>query len=313
MNTRLGLLFGLVIVQIVLIAGFWFGGGSQDTSESVLLDIDPQAITKIKISDSETSTLLRRDEQGWVVHYEGESEDTTSPADTDKIATIIDKLAGLPSPWPVATSSASSTRFEVAEENFQRHVELYIAGDLAGDLYLGTSPGFQKVHARRALENNVYSVALSNYELAADPDSWLDKRLLAVQQSPETISVHFRDETDRRENLNKGDEGWLINGDAANQETVTTYVNRYTTLRVLGRAEKAAIENSNIIAEIETNSASEVRKLSIFKNTEDENENEEGNYLVKLDSAPAYYRLATYVAEQLLMQDVDFAAASEEG
>ncbi len=309
MNTRLGLLFGLVIVQIVLIAGFWFGGGSQDTSESVLLDIDPQTITKIKISDSETNTLLRRDEQGWVVQYAGagEEEDTTSPADADKIATIIDKLAGLSSPWPVATSSASSTRFEVAEENFQRRVELYVAGDLAGDLYLGTSPGFQKVHARRGLENNVYSVALSNYELAADPDSWLDKRLLAVQQSPETISVHFRDETTRRENLSKSDEGWLINGDAANQETVTTYVNRYTTLRVLGRAEKTAIENSNIIAEIETNSAGEVQRLSIFKNTEDE----EGDYLVKLDSAPEYYRLATYVAEQLLMQDVDFAAASE--
>ncbi|NOX50525.1 MAG: DUF4340 domain-containing protein [Gammaproteobacteria bacterium] len=309
MNTRLGLLFGLVIVQIVLIAGFWFGGGSQDNSESVLLDIDPQAITKIEISDSETSTLLRRDEQDWVVQYAGaeEEEDTTSPADTDKIATIIDKLAGLSSPWPVATSSASSTRFEVAEENFQRHVELYIAGDLAGDLYLGTSPGFQKVHVRRALENNVYSVALSNYELATDPDSWLDKRLLAVQQSPETISVHFRDETDRRENLSLSDEGWLINGDAANQETVTTYANRYKTLRVLGRAEKAAIENSNIIAEIETNSAGEVHRLSIFKNTEDE----EGDYLVKLDTAPEYYRLATYVAEQLLMQDVDFAAASE--
>ncbi len=49
---------------------------------------------------------------------------------------------------------------------------------VVGDLYLGTSPGFKKVHARRADSDDIYAITFANYEATARTDDWLDKALL---------------------------------------------------------------------------------------------------------------------------------------
>ena len=220
MNNKLGLLGGLVALQLLLIAAFWFGGGA-DSTPGELLDFAPEAVDELSISDQESELVLVREEAGWQVG--------ALPADDTKIDELLQKMSALAAPWPVAQSAASAARFEVQKDNFQRRVVLRGGTDVIADLYLGTSPGYQRVHARRTDSDDVYSIGLSNFELAVGVDNWLDKGLLALEDAPARVVLEYAAEEMSPQTLERRAAGedesdtWLINGMPAAQDAATTY------------------------------------------------------------------------------------------
>jgi len=68
-------------------------------------------------------------------------------------------------------------------------VTLSSDGEALAEFYLGTSPGYQRVHARAVDSDDVFSVELSNYELGVKVDSWMDKTLLATEEEPSEVRV----------------------------------------------------------------------------------------------------------------------------
>ncbi|MEQ8692832.1 MAG: DUF4340 domain-containing protein, partial [Pseudomonadales bacterium] len=167
------------------------------------------------------------------------------------------------------------------------------------DIYLGTSPGFQRVHARKAGEDEIFSVELSNYELPLTVDGWLDKALLSIAEPLDAIQLTLSSGEEHR--LQQTDEGWLYNDAAADQDAAATYANRFKTLRVLNVASAEDMDDAVELGRIELRAKGTDRVLYVDQVGED--------YLLR--DAQRSYKVATYIAEQLLLTDVDLAAQAE--
>lgn len=294
MNNKIGLLAALAALQLALIGVFWFGGGEAARGGGVM-GIDPQAAVSLQISDGEAATSL--------IKSDGEWRAGELPADPDKIADVLEKLSAMSGEganlWPVATSPSAADRFEVGEANFQRRVTLVVDGGEEAVLLFGTSPGYQLVHARLVGSDEVYAVKLSNYELGLSADDWLDKTLLALAAAPSSVVVTPTE--GEPQSLVARDDAWSFNDVPADPDEAQTYVNRFTTLRVLGLAPSAAVPVvATIVAETEAGERTfEVRR----------GEEESADYLFLADGETRAFRVPTYVAEQLLMTDADFSIA----
>lgn len=302
MNGRINLLSGLLAVQLVIIAGvFLLQTGYGEARQGPLLDFAADAVDELRISDGaqDRTLTLSRDEDGWRLP-------DGLPADTDKISDVLSKLAGLQAPWPVATSAGAIERFEVADEQHQRHLTLRADDTTVADLYLGTSPGYQRVHARRAGDSEVYSVELANYQVPADADEWLDKTLL---QPRGEISAVARAGA---WTLRTGDAGWLVDEVAADAEAADELVRRLAQLRVAGTAE-APGENVEPTASLRITDADGTYELLLFAGED------EAPYRVRSERRDGYFEVAAHVAEQLLLDqtallpEADDAPADQEG
>ena len=300
MNKRLGLLSVLLLIQMVLVAIALLAPLDGDDTPPQLLSFDVDAVDTLTISDGSADVEVSRVQGTWTV--------AGVRADEAKIKELLDKLASMDAPWPVATSSASAERFEVSESDYQRRVRLYAADALVAELYLGTSPGYQRVHARRADSDDVFSVPLSNYEISVDTDGWLDKTALQMADAPTRIEVTLLEDVGASvATLTSTDEGWLYNGLAADQDAASTYANRFTTLRVLGLAEKNpdAGEAPTERGRIQLSNADEQITLVIGR------AGDEDDYVVTAEGSGPSFRVATYIAEQLLMADADFSVQED--
>ena len=54
-------------------------------------------------------------------------------------------------------------------------------GETLGTVYLGTSPGFRKIHARSAGHDAIFSINLNNFDIPTTAGAWLEPRLLQVR------------------------------------------------------------------------------------------------------------------------------------
>ena len=288
MKDKIGLLGAVLVVQLLVVAALLIGDalGSDDAGSS-LLSFDPDAVVKLELSTLDESVQLNRGGDGWQVGDEG------LPADSAKIGEVLDKLANVAATWPVATSSDSAVRFEVTEANFQRRLVLESVDGVVADLMLGTSPGYRRVHARADGADEVYSVDLSNYEVPVDTDQWLDKTLLGATGPITGLQLEASWQ------LANTDEGWLVDdtaGDpeAADQEAASQLIDRFSDLRVLGIVEPAGESKGTFVV----NDESGEHRLQLFHDAE------EDDYSVGSDRTPGRFGIATYIAEQMLV-DVD--------
>lgn len=246
------------------------------------------------------------------------------PADDDKVNDLLDKLAELAAPWPVATSADSAERFAVTEDNHQRRLVLEDAEDVVADVFLGTSPGYRRVHARVAGEDEVYSIDFSNYEAPTDADQWLDKGLLAASGDPSSIAREGAwrltqsagaaapatdpavDEAASGEDEDEANEAdasrWLIDGAPADPDEADRILRRFKDLRVLGAAE-AAGESKAVFLVADRGGE---HRLELF------HEEEGDQYSISSSRLDGRFELAAYIAEQMLVDASDFLPDAEE-
>ena len=170
----------LLALQIVLAVALHLGGDDtlQTPPESRLFAFKAEAVTGLTISDdSKGSITLIKGDKGWVLPGTFDA-----PASAEQVTALLEKLAGLKQGLPVATSAGAATRFKVADDLYQRHVVLREGDKVVADFYIGTSPGFRQIHARKAGSQEVVSVNLSTFELETAADQWLDKKMFAVKE-----------------------------------------------------------------------------------------------------------------------------------
>lgn len=159
-------LLGLLLVQLALIALLYWSGRPQTGLESQLL-LNALDVDRLLIRDADQSVLLARTTGGWVF-----PDENNAPADGPRIERLLDRVRGLQTGWPVATTVASHARFEVAADSYQRHVQLFSSDTQVAEFWVGTSPGFRKVHVRRSGDDAVYAVTLNSFELPTRLIDW---------------------------------------------------------------------------------------------------------------------------------------------
>ncbi len=172
MNARYGFLVLLLGAQLVA-AGLLYRAGLQPADgyqARPLLAVDSGAVDRLVIADGDTEAVLVRQGDGWHLPALGDL-----PADSALVQAALDRVAGTRIQWPVTTTGFSHERFDVAADDYQRKVQLFSGDRLVGGFYLGTAPGFRRVHLRNLEGDEVYVVEMNVSDLPATGDAWLDQ------------------------------------------------------------------------------------------------------------------------------------------
>lgn len=227
-------LSGLLLMQVLLASGIFMVTQSSQTGyeSKPLLAIDQSTINKIIVNSSDDEVTLLKSDSSWLL-----PDLNGLPVNTGKLMATLEKLENLQTTWPVTTTANSHDRFEVSSDKYQRRVRLYQDDKLIDEIFLGTSPGFRKVHVRPVDDNNVYALAINTYDFPAKKEDWFDKGLLSAK---DVIALKGPDyaliKTDRQwqfeDSLN--DEGISdVNADKAKQLSQT-----FSSFHVTGVADK---------------------------------------------------------------------------
>ena len=286
------ILVGLFVVQVLVIALFWFvsAGGVQAPEE--FLEFDTFAVDRLVVSSADETIELAKQDTQWVLP-------DGNPVDGEKVDRVIVKLADSGADWPIATSQSAAKRFEVSDSKFQKHITLFSGETVLADVYFGTSPIFRKVHARQANEAEIYAIEFSNYEAGTSPSSWLDKKLLQPSGtivSFEQIGVY---------KLVQSEGKWTTDSETELDESkVRSYIDRFESLTVFD------INDSDLTE------ATTQTQFSI--------EDEEGVYVLTIyhfdgandwvavsDRRGSQYGVASYIGSELVKELADLAPDEE--
>jgi len=301
MSGRIGVLSALLGIQLLIIAVVLFvESGAVGGDSGPWLEFDRAAVDGIRIAGGEDQAVtIQRDGESWQL-------DGGLPADGAKVSEVLDRLDGLDPPFPVATSAAARKRFEVTEDNHQRHVVLTAGDETVAEVYLGTSPGYQQVHARRAADGEVFAVGLANFQVPAAPDQWLDKTLL--QARGEVQAVNRRGAW----TLSRSGEGWQVSGPGEDATAVAAadaaagdLARRFSDLRVMGVAETPSA-GAEPAAEFDVTDAEGQYVLTLYGDADG------SAYLVTSSRRDGHFELAGYLAEQMLVERVALLPEQED-
>ena len=321
-KTTLGALLGIQVV----IVGVLLAARSGDIEEpEPFLEFDAGIVDSLIVSNSDGSVSLAKVDGAWQLPNE-------VPAATLKVDTVLEKLAKASGGWPVANTGSTRERFEVTEDNHQRHILVKAGEDTLADIYLGTSPGYRKTHARRSEDGEVYAIGFSNYEAGVKPADWLDRSLLrptgelaAVRRLPGGFIPAGEPDSESEDEsgddeasaepvaefaLSKDDEnGWVsADGTELDQGKVETFAGRFKGLSVTGVSE-ATLPDAATMDFVLTDEDGD-QTLSVFALEDGE------KYVAVSDRLPGAYELSKYIAEQMNAPLADLApeapAADEE-
>ena len=204
------LLSGVLVAQLVFAVIVYVSGeeyGAFEADEKLLV-FNVAEVDRIQIEDDSNSMVLAKQEEEWVL-----PEQDDFPADQQNVLRLLDKLAAMKKGWPVATTSGASRRFKVTDDEFERKLTLFANNDTLGQLVIGDSPGFRKVHVRNVDDEEVFAVAFNTWEASADIDDWIDKKILTFS-AEDLLQVEMSDFVLQRE------DGELRLADLADQEEI---------------------------------------------------------------------------------------------
>ena len=229
MSRGIFILLVLLLVQVAL--GFslerkaWLM--TDDEAVHRLFAVEPSVIDDILITDDQgNETVLLRVGQTWTLP---ELEDL--PADPERIQGVLEAITRGETGWHVADTVAARQRFQVAAYHFRRRVIMVGDGELLGTVYLGTSPGFRRVHARNDTGNEIYALRLNAFDVPASSEPWLDRRLLQIRAPLQIVADGYT--------LQRADDRWLSDGGLEpDAREVAALLQALRTLQVQGLADE---------------------------------------------------------------------------
>ena len=307
-KTTLGALLAIQIVVVgVLLAAK--SGGIEEPEP--FLQFDAASVDSLTVSNNEGSVTVSKVDGAWQLP-------DGVPAAGFKVDSVLERFSNAAGSWPVANTRPTRERLEVSEENHQRHIVVGAGDDTVADIYLGTSPGYRKTHARRAGEDEIYAVRFSNYEAGVKPEDWLDRSLLQPKGEvaalrrlpgvplpidPPADPVSEADAEDAEDvgivepvagfEVSKDEEGAWVSADGTDLDPgkVETFVGRFKGLSATGLSE-AALPESATMTFVLTDDEGE-QTLSVFSLDDGE------TYVAVSDRVSGAYELSKYIAEQM--------------
>lgn len=274
----------LLVLQVLLMIGvFAYQQNSRlQVDSQPLLGIKTTDIDRVVIQDANNKVTLQKNSSEWQL-----PEQLQLPVDKQKLDDILQKLDSTKLTWPVTNTASSHERFGVAGTKFQRRVELFQGDTKKADLWLGSTPGFKKIHVRREGEDQVYAVELTAFEFATASKDWLQKDLLAVKDVSLIKAADYE--------IQKTGDSWAFV--AANQGASAETVNAAKA------TELANAFNGLQVQEVVTQVPQGETKKAMVKSVTDEFEYEfikaENNYFVKRNDRSMYFKLSQYEFERI--------------
>lgn len=282
----------LLLAQIGLTLAFNLGnkGAGTGAPDTPFLSFSPDAVQSLEITNGEGKKLvLSKDKDGWTVpaHF-------SAPVDQDKVKSLFDKLAELKQGFVVATSTEAAKRFKVDSEGFENHVVLRGAEKPLVDFYVGTSPAFRQVHARRGDSPEIITIPLNGFELETAVNKWLDTSL-ATLKDEDIVGLTFD-----AFNLKKADIGWQLEGMQEDEK-----INRDEVNAVVTKARGVIVQDVLDPAKFSNIFARPVFRFTAVRKDGGQVEylfakGEDGSHVLKLSDRNFYFRVPTPTVNALL-------------
>lgn len=293
MENKIRFLAAALLLQLLLVAVVLLDKEPYQAFEAnePLLEFNPEEISRIDILTPDDPPLrLERGEHHWVL---ATLDDL--PAAQPSLDKLLRKLAAMKPSWPVATTPAAASRFQVAEDQFERKLLLHQGDHGLTPIYLGTSPGFRKLHLRLEGENEIYAVDLNHYEVGTRASDWADTRLLHLE--PEAIvRIQLPDVTLVRDQGRILPEG-LADDEMPQEEALNKLVEqiaRIDILSALSQEQKADYQQAQPLFEFSLElSSGEQRSYRLLEREHS------SDYLLTSSSHDHYFTLASWAIDPI--------------
>lgn len=275
------ILAAVLVLQLALTAYlYWPRETATAVNGPLIATLSADTVDRVTIRADEDAVTLTRDGDGWRL-------DSGLPADGAKARSLLQALTGSDPGYPIARSEAAAKRFEVAEDDYQRRIELG-AGEHSAVVYLGSSPAFRKVHARAEGSEAVHVLDFNSYDAPSSEASWLDRGLLAVRNIERIRAGDL--------NLTLGEDAWTTaDGEAVDAEAAESLVQALASLRVTGLA---TAEDTDLAAEgeqrlvLSVDSAGSATELVVIENDQ--------RYFLRSSAYEPLFPTSIYDAERIL-------------
>ena len=299
MTKKIRILSIIALIQLVLMTIIW---NSQTklkafTNRSTLLNFNLPEINHLVIKGGNSGKIeLSKIDDKWQTI-------NGFPADQNKVDSFISKLASLKYNLAIATSRSALERFKVADDSFERYIELKDEDTVLEKLFIGTGAGARQSHVRSGDQNAVYRASIASYEVPLSLDDWYDKDLLKINKT----NVSALDVNEVRLYKEKGADKenpisvWKTKAEIVdkklNQKAIDESLDVLSSLRfekVLGKKVQAdfKLEKPELKLEIEYNNS----KLNYLFAKIDKSE----KYVLKVSSREEYFQIEPNTAKKIV-------------
>ncbi|MFO0724586.1 MAG: DUF4340 domain-containing protein [Myxococcota bacterium] len=259
------LLGGALLVQIVLVAATSYARDDKKFVPPTKLfpEFVPDKVTKVAVAgfngtgaDKKPTTVnLVKNGTAWGI----EGADGY-PVDATKIDTLLKNVEKLKAGAPVVEKESFFKKLEVADDEYQRKVTLTHDGKEIS-FFLGSSPGFKRVHLRKAGEKAVVSVeGLAVWDVGSRAQDWVERAYYKIPEN-DVWAVNLKNSKGalRIEKAPGGE--WAVIGakasEAPKKSAIDDLVRKVATVNLeepVGKAEKPeyGLQNPTTVVELLT-------------------------------------------------------------
>ena len=179
MSLRNKVLAGVLALQaVIIVVVFWPRSGGPGIEQLIEGLTEPDVVA-VTITDGEGKSLrINRSPFGCVLPGADDY-----PCAKNRLPDFLHRIVPLTTASLVTDSEASHARLNVAENSFERTVELELADGRRHKFFLGTSPRGRSGHARLDGQDEVYlAPGLSAFDAPVREDAWVDPLYFSVSQ-----------------------------------------------------------------------------------------------------------------------------------
>jgi hypothetical protein len=312
MNKLNRILIVILVLQLGLAAVvLWPRRTTSQEGQSLLPDLETDRVVRVTITGAGGNRIeLAKEGADWVL-----PEADGYPVQGSKVSSMLIKLAGLQTGQAVTETRDSHERLGVAENEYERLVEIELDDGTRHALYVGTSPTFGATHIRADGQDEVYLTSdLSTSDVGVLPTDWADRIYLSVPQD-QVVRLSLENQNGEFTFIRltgAGETGsaqgtWsmadLAADETLNSSAVETLLGRassVTMLRPLGTEEKAeyGMDNPTALVTLRTQSDEEGAKTYTLR--VGAMDPEDNSYVVISSESSYYVRVSESTVQSLV-------------
>ncbi len=306
----------ILVVILVLQLGLaavvlWPRRATTEGGQSLFPDLETNRVVHVTITGSDGSQIeMAKEGADWAL---AEADDY--PVQSSEVSALLVKIAGLRTGQPVTETSGSHERLGVAEDAFERMVELELDDGTRYTLYVGTSPSYGATHIRADGQDQVYLTSdLLTSDVGVLPTDWADRTYFSVPQD-EVMRLALENGNGEFTFIRMVSGGELAPAvdvwsmaDLAENETlnitaVETLLSRAASVvmqRPLGVEEKPEYGMDNPTAVVTLRTQSEEEGAKNYTLRVGAKDPDDGSYVVISSESPYYVRVSEFTVQRFV-------------
>ena len=268
----------------------------------MLLTLDGNSVETLRIiGPGEKSVLLekaRKSGEWGLPEFDG------FPANSQAVVQLIDRLTNTELGMQVSKQADSFDRMKVADNNFERKVEIGKASEMK-TIFFGSAPALRQAHARLSGEKIVYAVKFAPGDIDLKASDWIKKDLLVVDENKiravmsGNVRIRRTKDVDGQDDSNQNWKLFVNNKPAQSQdnEKVNEFVKEIADMQIDSIGSNADIGNvskkNTFVISVELKEAEKIEYTFAKLNGEED-------YLMTTSLRPESFRLPPLASQKLL-------------